>query len=145
MNADFTTTFVVEQNPQEVFDAINRVSEWWQGEIEGNTKNMNDVFVYRMQTFHSSTQKIIELIPNKKVVWLVIESNLTFAKKVDEWTDTKIIFEIDVINNKTQVRFTHVGLVPQFECYKDCSGAWEQLVQKSLVSLIKTGKGKKVF
>ena len=145
MKTDFTTTFMVDQTPQQVFDAINNVRDWWQGEIEGNTHKLNDVFIYRMETFHSSTQKIVELIPNKKVIWLVTDSNLTFAKKVDEWTDTKIIFDIDVVGNKTQVCFTHVGLVPQFECYEDCSGAWEQLVQESLVSLITTGKGKKVF
>ncbi len=143
--SDFTTTILVDNSPKEVFKAINNVRGWWQGEIEGNTSQLDDEFTYRMEEFHISTQKIIEIIPNEKVVWLVTESKLNFIKNKSEWTNSKIIFEISEINNKTQLRFTHQGLVPQIECYGACSNAWSQLVQKSLFSLITTGKGKKVF
>ena len=142
---DFTTTILVEQTTNEVFNAINNVAGWWQGEIEGSTKELNDEFDYRMMEFHFSKQKVVEIIPNKKVIWLVTDSNLNSFKHKSEWTGTKIIFEISEINNKTQLRFTHIGLVPNNECYGDCSNAWEQLVQQSLFSLITTGKGKKVF
>lgn len=143
--SNFTTTFFVNQTPQEVFNAINNVRGWWQGEIEGSTDKLNDEFSYRMKEHHFSKQKIAELIPSEKVVWLVTESKLNSFKDKSEWTNTKIIFEITEINNKTQVRFTHDGLVPAIECYGGCSGAWEQLIQKSLFSLITTGKGTKVF
>lgn len=142
---NFTTTFFVNQTPKEVFNAVNNVSGWWQGQIEGSTKKLNDEFDYRMQEFHFSKQKLVEFIPDEKVVWLVTDSNLNSFKDKSEWTGTKIIFEISEINNKTQLRFTHFGLVPQIECYGNCSNAWEQLVQQSLFSLITTGKGKKVF
>ena len=98
-----------------------------------------------MADIHYSKQKLIELVPNKKVVWLVSDSKLNFTKNVSEWTGTKIIFEISTINNKTQVHFTHSGLVPKIECFNDCSNAWSQLIQESLYSLITTGKGIKVF
>jgi len=87
----------------------------------------------------------VEVIPNEKVVWLVTDSNLDFTKNKSEWTGTKIIFDVSKINNKTQLRFTHVGLVPAIECYDGCSGAWEDLIQKSLFSLITNGEGKMVF
>ena len=143
-SANFTTSFFVNHSTEEVFIAINNVRGWWQGEIEGDTKELNDEFTYRMTGHHYSKQQIVESIPNEKVVWLVTDSELKFAHK-NEWTDTKIIFEIKEINNKTQVRFTHVGLIPAFECYGDCSWAWSALMQESLVSLITTGKGKNVF
>lgn len=98
----------------------------------------------RMPEHHYSKQQIIESIPNEKVVWFVTESELKFAHK-NEWTDTIIIFKIKEINNKTQVRFTHLGLVPTFECYGDCSWAWSALMQESLVRLITNGVGKYVF
>jgi hypothetical protein len=142
---NFTTTILVNQTPSEVFDAINNVREWWQGEIEGSTDKLNDEFTYRMEEFHFSKQKIVEFIPDEKVVWLITDSQLNFIKDKSEWTGTKIIFEIYGINNKTQLRFTHQGLVPKIECYGDCSNAWGQLIQQSLFSLITTGKGKKVF
>jgi Activator of Hsp90 ATPase homolog 1-like protein len=143
--SSFTTTFFVNQTPKEVFDAINNVRGWWQGEIEGNTDKLNEEFTYRMKDVHFSKQKIVELTPDKKIVWLITDSNLSFTKDKSEWTGTKIVFEIGEINNKTQVRFTHVGLVPAFECYGGCSGAWGQLMQESLYSLITTGKGTNVF
>jgi hypothetical protein len=143
--ADFTTTLLVEQTPEEVFNAINNVRDWWQGEIAGNSTQLNDEFEYRMQEFHFSRQRLVEVIQNEKVVWLVVDSNLNSFKDKKEWTGTKIIFEISEINNKTLLRFTHHGLVPKIECYGDCSNAWWQLIQQSLFSLITTGEGKQVF
>lgn len=145
LTGNFTTTFFVDQSPEEVFNAINNVSEWWQGEIKGSSKKINDEFEYRMPGIHFSKQKVIEIIPNEKLAWLVTDSNLGSFQDKQEWNGTKIIFDIKEINGKTQLRFTHIGLVPQFQCYDDCSGAWEMLVQQSLFSLITTGIGQEVF
>jgi uncharacterized protein YndB with AHSA1/START domain len=143
--ADFITTFFVNQTPTEVFNAVNNVRGWWQGEIEGSTNKLDDEFSYRMKDFHFSKQRLIEVVPDKKVVWLVTHSKLTFLKSQSEWTGTKISFDIAEINNKTQLRFTHTGLVPAIECYGSCSNGWSKLIQESLLSLIITGKGKNVF
>ncbi|MBX7107775.1 MAG: SRPBCC domain-containing protein [Chitinophagales bacterium] len=144
-NNDFTSTFTVDQSTVVVFNAINNVNNWWQGKITGDSHQINDEFVYNMMDFHISKQRVVELIPFKKVVWLITESNLTSFTNHSEWTGTKVIFEISADKNKTQLLFTHQGLVPKFECYGDCSGAWSELIQKSLFSLITTGKGVNVF
>lgn len=142
---DFTTSFEVEQTGEVVFKSINNVREWWQGEIEGSTDKLNDEFTYRFEDIHFSKQKLIEIIPDKKVVWLVTESKLNFVDNKTEWTGTKISFDINRVGNKTELTFTHHGLKPAFECYGECSNAWTILVQQSLYSLITTGSGKKVF
>jgi hypothetical protein len=98
-----------------------------------------------MKEIHYSKQQLVELIPYEKIVWILIYSKLSSFKDESEWTGTKIIFEIAEVNNKRQVRFTHIGLVPTFECYGDCSWAWGQLIEESLFSFITTGKGKNVF
>ncbi len=142
---DFTTTFFVDQTPKHVFDAVNNVAGWWQGDVEGGIDKLDDEFTYRMKDFHYSKQKLIEVVADKKIVWLVTDSKLNFLENKSEWTGTTIIFDISRINNKTQLRFTHKGLVPDFECYNSCSNGWSRLIQESLFSLITTGKGKNVF
>lgn len=142
---DFTTTILVDQSPSVVFDAVNNVSAWWQGAIEGSSNKLNDEFTYQMKEFHFSKQQVVEFIPGEKVAWLVTESKLNFIKDKNEWTGTTISFEISTQDNKTQLRFTHAGLNPQVECYGACSNGWQQLIQQSLFSLITTGKGKDVF
>ncbi len=142
---DYSISITVDKAPQEVFDAINNVRGWWQGKIEGSTDKLNDEFTYRMADVHFSKQKVTDLVSNEKVVWLVTESQINFVADKDEWTNTKIVFDIAKDGDKTKVTFTHHGLVPAIECYGGCSGAWGRLVQESLYSLITTGKGVDVF
>lgn len=141
MAKDFTVKLVVEQPPKEVFDAVLNVRGWWQGfyseEINGKTEKINDEFTFRAGGgAHYTRQKLIEVIRDKKIVWLVTQSELTFLEKKDEWQGTKIIFEISEKNNKTQLRFTHEGLTPEIECYDSCSTAWSMYLKKKLLSLI---------
>jgi len=141
MEKSFTTAFMVDNTPKEAFDAINNVRGWWSGEIEGNTAKLDDEFSYRYKDIHYSKQKLVEVVPNKKVVWLITDSQLNFTEDKTEWTGTKISFDISEKDNKTEVRFTHNGLVPHFECYNGCSNAWTDYVNNSLRNLITTGKG----
>lgn len=140
-NQDFTTTLLVDQTPEEIFNAINDVRGWWSEEIEGNTNQLNDEFTYHYRDIHRCQIKLIEVIPNKKVVWLVMNNYFKFTKDKSEWTGTKISFEISKKDNQTQIRFTHLGLIPAYECYDICRDAWNNYIQNSLRSLITTGKG----
>ncbi len=143
MNTEnLTKTFTVDQTPQEAFAAINNVRGWWSGEIEGSTDELGSEFTYRYGDLHYSKHKIAELVPDSKVVWLVLDSHLSFVENKTEWNGTKITFEISKKGDKTEVRFTHVGLVPGHQCFTACSDAWGSYITGSLRSLIATGKGK---
>ena len=138
---NYTATFTVDQTPKEVFAAITNVRGWWSGNIEGGTDKLGDEFTYRYEDVHYSKQKITELIPGKKLSWLVLDSYLSFVKDKTEWNGTKVIFDITKKGDKTEVRFTHVGLVPQYECYDACTDAWSGYIKGSLRNLITKGKG----
>lgn len=137
---DFTTAFTVDQTPEQVFDAVNNVRGWWSGVIEGDAHKQGDEFTYHYKDFHRSKQKVTEFISGKRVVWHVTDANLGPFTNKAEWIGTDIIFEIASKGGKTELRFTHAGLVPAFECYGGCSGAWGELVNKNLRHLITTGK-----
>ena len=140
-NQNFTTVLLVNQTPQQVFDAINNVRGWWSEEIEGSTSALHDEFTYHYEDVHRSKMKITEMIPNEKVVWLVSDNYFKFTKDKHEWKGNEIVFEITPKNDQTQLRFTQLGLVPEYECYDICSNAWVNYINTSLHSLITTGKG----
>lgn len=134
-----TLTLLVDQSPERVYDAINNVRGWWSGDtdsIEGNSTQLNDEFIYRHGDMHRSTQKVIELAPDKKVVWLVTDSYLSFIKKYDEWTGTKVIFDITEKDGKTQLHFTHEGLTPDVECFEACTGGWSHYLKGPFLQLL---------
>ena len=177
-NQDFTTTILVDQTPHEIFKAITNPRAWWSEEIEGGTDKLNDEFNYRFEDIHRCRLKITDIIPDQKVVWLVLDNHfkpgifedtsrlmsewdtkrqntttgtpddvsnpshgIDLATNKAEWVDTKIVFEIVEKENKTQLRFTHLGLVPEYECFEVCVNGWTHYIRQSLFGFITTGKG----
>ena len=148
---DFTATIQADQTSAAAFNAINNVRGWWSEEIEGSTDKLNDEFNYHFEDIHRCKIKITTLIPGKKVEWLVMdnyfrpgifnEASPALHTDTSEWTGTKIIFEIEEKDNKTQIHFTHLGLIPEFECFDACSSGWSHYIKQSLTGLITTGKG----
>ena len=50
-------------------------------------------------------------------------------------------FEIWENENATQINFTHVGLIPEVECYENCKKGWNFFIGESLRKLITEGQG----
>ena len=139
---NFTAAISVDQTPEEAFSAINNVRGWWSENIEGSTDKLGAEFSYRYQDAHFCKIRITELVPGKRIAWHVLDNRFNFTKDKNEWKGTDIIFEISKRVDKTEVRFTHRGLVPEYECFDVCSNAWGSYINGSLRSLIATGRGK---
>ncbi len=137
-NQSVTHTLTVDQTPEEVYAAINHVRGWWTGKpgIEGNTDKLGDEFTFRYEPQHFSRQKVTELIPAKRIAWLVLASEIIVLKDQDEWTGTKMIFDIAGKGDKTEVRFTHQGLTPEVECFNSCLRDWGGYIHISLRKLM---------
>src|SRR5690348_12184795 len=128
---NYTYSFTTSKSPKEIFELLLNVKKWWSGiyeeTITGSSQKLNDEFSFSAGGgMHFSKQKLVDLIPDQKIVWQVMESNLSFLDNPKEWENTKLIFDILVTGNGTRVIFTHEGLKPQIECYDQCSNAWTQ-------------------
>ena len=132
---NFTYSFKTSTPPEDVFRLLLDIEQWWSGlhgeTIKGESRKVGDEFTFEAGGgAHYSKQKLTELIPGKRVVWLVTDSKLTFLSDTKEWTDTRIRFDISTEGNHTVITFTHDGLEPQVECYNDCSREWPKYIGK---------------
>ena len=139
--SDFTTTFLVDQTPEEAINAIKNIRGWWSEGVDGSTDKLNDEFIYHYKDIHYCKMQLIELVADQRVVWLVLDNYFKFTEDKNEWIGTKLVFDISRKDDQTEIRFTHAGLVPQYECYEICREAWTNYIQNSLRNLITTGKG----
>ena len=90
----FTATITVDQTPKEAMEAIKNIRGWWSKQLEGSTDKLGDVFTYRYKDLHSCKMKLVEVIPQKRVAWLVEDNYFSFTKDKSEWKGTKIVFDV---------------------------------------------------
>jgi Activator of Hsp90 ATPase homolog 1-like protein len=140
-NKNFESTISANISADEAIKKINNVPGWWGVSFSGSAGKQNDQFIVKMggDSFFNFT--VTELIPGKRVVWLVTDCNMPWYADKKEWTNTKLIFDLSENNGETTVNFTHDGLIPGIECYKDCESGWTHWIKTSLFSYLTTGKG----
>jgi hypothetical protein len=138
---DYITTITVDATPAATYAAINDVHSWWGHDIEGPTDVVGARFTFRGQDMHWARIEVLELIPDERVVWQVVENRFTFTTDQSEWVDTVIRFDITPTDAGSLLRFSHIGLRPDHECYSLCAPAWTFFIVDSLRSLINSGAG----
>jgi hypothetical protein len=105
-NKSFTATIEVSKSPQDVFKCLKEVPKWWSKDFEGSSAKLHDEFVILPSRPPFLKTRLIEVIPDKKIVWYVTESNLDWLEKDQaEWTGTKMIFELTPKENKTVINY----------------------------------------
>jgi hypothetical protein len=137
---DYHYSITANITAKEAFENISHVPEWWATNFEGNSEKLNNIFTVCFgETF--VTFKIIEVVPEKRIVWQVIDCYLHWLKDKKEWKDSKISWDISTKNNLTQIAMTHIGLVPEIACYNECKKGWDFFVGESLLKLLTEHKG----
>jgi Activator of Hsp90 ATPase homolog 1-like protein len=138
---DFSSVFSSKISAGEAIKKINNVPEWWGVTYTGSSEKQNDTFSIKMTEDSFFNFSVTELIPGKRVVWLVTDCNMPWYSDKKEWANTRLIFDLHENEGSTELKFTHEGLKPDIECYKDCAPGWTHWIQESLLSYFNTGKG----
>jgi hypothetical protein len=142
---DYTTVLTVPVTPDQAYAAVNDVRGWWSQDVDGTTDAVGAEFDYRGNqdgvNVHRARIRVAALEPGRRVEWHVVDNWMSFIDDQSEWTDTRIVFEISATAEGSEIRFTHRGLVPAYECYDVCLDAWTFFLRTSLSALVTTGRG----
>jgi hypothetical protein len=137
---DFSYGFTVKNSAKEVMKRISEVDLWWAKNFKGEASKLNDTFSVSFGDTNVDF-RIVELIPEKKVVWLVTDCNLHWIKDRKEWKGTEVIWSLAEKGGETRIDFVHKGVTPESECYESCQPGWTHHLKDSLQKLINDGKG----
>jgi hypothetical protein len=140
---DFSYSFTVKASAKEAMKKISQVDLWWAKKFEGKASKLNNEFsVYFGKPGDTFVNfKISEVIPDKKIIWLVTDCNLHWINDKKEWNGTECIWTLSEKDGKTKVDFVHKGVTPDSECYESCEPGWTHHIKDSLIKLIEKGKG----
>jgi Activator of Hsp90 ATPase homolog 1-like protein len=137
---DYQSSVSAEISAEEAFGKIANVSGWWAKGTVGKAKNVGDTFkVDWGETWVDF--KIVEAVPNGRIVWQVTDCHLPWLNDKTEWKDTKVVWDLATANGVTQVTMTHAGLTPAVECFKGCEAGWNFYFGKSLLKLFTDDTG----
>ena len=133
---DFRSVKTIAASPEQVLVALTTpegVAGWW-GTTSGSAGAAGDVLEVG---FGSSRVITMEVASRERghIEWLVERAPFT-----PEWDGTSIVFDLAPAGDGTELRFRHVGLTPQFECYEMCHAGWTHYLA-SLVAYTERGVG----
>ena len=140
-NRNYNKTITVNTSAKEAMKKISQVNLWWIKGFSGSAEKLNEKFHVSFGDPSYVDFVISELVPGKKVVWKVSDCFLHWFQDKKEWNNTEVVFNLFEENGQTKIDFTHVGLVPEIECYESCVKGWDQYAKNSLLNLLNTGTG----
>ena len=109
----------IKSTPEKIYEAITTekgIASWWS--VHNNARPQTGS-VYRISFGgdYYKEIKITELVPNKKVVWEVLEAH-------PEWLNTKVSFEISREKDTAELRFNHSGWKDYTDMFAQCNHHW---------------------
>ena len=126
---------IKSSSPDDTYKALTTceaLSAWWTDNTQGENK-VGGVIKFRFGERGGFDMKVLELNPNKRVLWQVVDGP-------EEWIGTKVSFDLKQDGDYTIVLFKHQGWKEPVEFMHHCSTKWA-IFLVSLKSLLETGKG----
>ena len=112
--------------------ARQSLAGWWTTDTRGSF-DRGGVIEFRFGTRGHIDMKVLDLDPDKHVVWQVVDGP-------QDWIGSKVSFELKQEDEQTTVLFKHAGWKEQSEFMHHCSTKWATFLM-SLKAFVETGKG----
>lgn len=132
INPHFNQSIIVNMSAGEVMNKICSIRNWWGAACAGNAEKLGDEFVIMLKNSSVFSITISALLPGKKIVWLVTYSYMPWYTNKQEWTNHRLVFDLDDNNGTTTLTFTHEGLTEENECWTDCNAVWNHWITSKL-------------
>ena len=72
--ANYSVAIELTKSPNDVFNSLINLKKWWPEDFDGEDIKLNSEFVFTTGDSHYSKNKVVEFVPNEKLVWLTTES-----------------------------------------------------------------------
>lgn len=125
----------VKASPRAVYDSLatcERLAGWWTSDTTGK-EEVGGVIHFQFGGRGGFDMKVLELEPEKRVVWEVIQGP-------PDWVGTRVIWDLTPEGDGTTIRFKHQGWREQVDFMGHCSMKWGTFLM-SLKQLHEAGKG----
>jgi len=137
---NYHTSITAQVGVREAIEKINRLPAWWTRDFEGSAQKLDDVFTLRFGDTWV-TCRVVDAVADKRLEWEITDCHLPWLADKTEWKNTNLIWEFSAGQDSTQVDFTHVGLIPEVECYDTCVEGWDFYIKESLFKLLTQNQG----
>lgn len=108
------------------------LSGWWTPDTSAKPE-VNSVLRFGFGPTYFKEMKVVELIPEEKVVWKCVTGT-------EEWVGTTIQFDLAQFEGKTILFFSHNDWEAQTTMFSQCSYDWAMFL-RSLKALTEMNKG----
>lgn len=139
-NKNYHNSIIVNASAEESIKKISQVNLWWKNDFTGSAEKLNDKFTVPFGEPSFVDFIVSDFEAGKKIAWKVTDCFLPWFKDKKEWNNTEVVFELSNEAGKTKIDFTHIGLVPEIECYDACEKGWNGHLT-TLAKLINEDKG----
>jgi uncharacterized protein YndB with AHSA1/START domain len=132
-------TVEIRVPPDALYRAVSTVDGlrgWWCSSIAKENGSEGILTLRFAKSGHVASISFAKGKAASRAEWDVLGHNA-----MPEWIGTKLVFDIEQEGpGGSRLRFQHVGLNPECECYDACNDAWGYLMG-SVKAFLESGKG----
>ena len=133
---DILHRIIIEASPEKVYSALTEqdlLSAWWtKSTTEGKVDSIANFF-FGPNGEHKVDMKIIDLDPNKQVIWKCVNG---------PWENTEEFqFRIQADERGSVLQFKNTGWKESNEFFMHCNSKWGFFLTVSLKNLLEQGIG----